>query len=392
MSAAAADPSTSSNSGETLVSAANLAVVALLKLNRVIAPVVLGWVRSRRKNWILRASKDVANDLRLKPGKRTLCVATCCLHTYQAVTDNSPELLPDPSIPSPPSPPSTPSTPSAPSVLHLSRKASLTPSTSDAPAFPSVSPVLATVGKTATKTVGPQPHRLTADLVDLHDSGGLQVFPEVSFDVEAGLPPRQSATADAHVRKADADTGHEPSARTPWPPMEKNARSLFGNRVMMSDERYFRLLVLQEEHHRTIQESHWVLKSTVWTVTTVVLLILFISIVVVVVLRFREGNSRENVSFIFTLVATAIVSESDMLMAALNLKKLKSDDSGKDSSLVPDEHDGHDSHDTDHVSHHKHAKGANAKHKKDGEKQHGHTGKTNSDRYVRPLGTREHAS
>lgn len=61
-----------------VISAANLLMVSLLKLNRVLVPALLRWVRSRRKQWIRRAAMDVARDFAADQTRRRLCAGSCC--------------------------------------------------------------------------------------------------------------------------------------------------------------------------------------------------------------------------------------------------------------------------------------------------------------------------
>lgn len=71
------------NGREAVISGANLLLVALLKLNRALVPVILRNIRSRRLNWIHNASRDVLHDLIHHPEKRVLCMGDCCLSTYE---------------------------------------------------------------------------------------------------------------------------------------------------------------------------------------------------------------------------------------------------------------------------------------------------------------------
>lgn len=71
------------NGREAVISGANLLLVALLKLNRALVPVILRNIRSSRLNWIHNASRDVLHDLIHRPGERVLCMGDCCLSTYE---------------------------------------------------------------------------------------------------------------------------------------------------------------------------------------------------------------------------------------------------------------------------------------------------------------------
>lgn len=68
-----------------VISAANLLLVFLLKLNRIIVPALVRWMRARRLEWIENADIDVAKEIRDHPNKRELCAGYCCRDTYGAV-------------------------------------------------------------------------------------------------------------------------------------------------------------------------------------------------------------------------------------------------------------------------------------------------------------------
>lgn len=238
---------------DSLVSAANLLIVSILKLNRVVVPALLRWQRASRKNWILRSSQDVADDMRKHPGRRSLCVSGCCLFTYDRVASN----------------------------------------------------------------------------VELHPT----------LETESVLEDNGSPTAEnrnengAEVELERAEQGLISSDK-PWPKKGSGANSLFGESIMLSDERNFRLLVLQEERHRELTVVPWVYRSVLLTTFSLVSLIVYCTIIIAVVVSLRDMSPRRTIVFIFSLIATAVVSDADMLLSALRSKPLRvaSIDDNPDSS------------------------------------------------------------
>lgn len=68
-----------------LASSATLLLLLLLRLNRLVVPSLMNWLRSRRSAWISRVPLDVAREMRKRPDCRILCTGPCCLASYGAV-------------------------------------------------------------------------------------------------------------------------------------------------------------------------------------------------------------------------------------------------------------------------------------------------------------------
>lgn len=81
------------------------------------------------------------------------------------------------------------------------------------------------------------------------------------------------------------------------------------------EEHYYRLLVAQEERHRTLRPTYWVHHAVMYGWTTMGALVLFSAVVIALVVRFVDVmTTGERVAFGFSLVATAAVSEADKLL------------------------------------------------------------------------------
>eukprot|EP00178_Gracilaria_changii_P017778 TRINITY_DN50694_c0_g1_i1.p1 TRINITY_DN50694_c0_g1~~TRINITY_DN50694_c0_g1_i1.p1 ORF type:complete len:277 (-),score=59.32 TRINITY_DN50694_c0_g1_i1:60-818(-) len=83
--------------GRTAVSSASTLLLALLlRLNHVLAPLIVALFRRRHNNWIERVTDDVEAELRRNPKSRQLCAGACCQVSYgtfaQRADDNTSQL------------------------------------------------------------------------------------------------------------------------------------------------------------------------------------------------------------------------------------------------------------------------------------------------------------
>lgn len=257
---------TAVNDTNTVISAANLLMVALLKLNRVFIPPLLRLARSRRVEWIRRSSRDVAKSIRENPDDRTLCRGSCCRDTYlveqaelQRRLDRLYALDPvmldlwldNPVMPDtqPPPPPPTNAPPAASTTTG-------TPAQPDAP-------------------------------------------PTEQPPVEQDPPPAQF-----------------PSLAVPLLPAAspRPAQSQLAPSPLTDDEAYFRLRVLQEERHRSTRVLLFSYTSVMTSTVTAITLTIYSIIIISLVLRFATLDRRESLIFAFSLIATATISEAETLM------------------------------------------------------------------------------
>lgn len=252
--------SADAGAGESLVSAANLLIVAVMKLNRVIVPALLRWQRSSRQNWILRAAQDVVADVRKNPGLRMLCVADCCLDTY---ADRSMHIDID--------------------LDHLDLN--------------------------LTQHLRRNVDRAAPAAPDEDTTGSPGITPS-----QSAMPPVPTSTSAS--RHADVDASGDAA----------NTVALLGGggdgsaSGTLSEARHLRLLVMQEERHRQLTVKPLVYRSVLLTAFSLLSVVVYCAVVIAVVLILNDMSPRQTVVFIFSLVATAVVSDADMLMAAMRQK------------------------------------------------------------------------
>lgn len=84
---------------------------------------------------------------------------------------------------------------------------------------------------------------------------------------------------------------------------------------MSLEEHYYRLLVAQEERHRTLRPTYWVHHAVMYGWMTATALVVFSAVVIALVVKYVDAmTTGERVAFGFSLVATAAVSEADKLL------------------------------------------------------------------------------
>lgn len=92
--------------------------------------------------------------------------------------------------------------------------------------------------------------------------------------------------------------------------------------LLTDEEHYFRLLVLQEERHRRLTVLPLVYQSVLNGWITVISLAGYSFVILLIVGIYFPMDSNQFISFAFSLVATATVSEADKLMQVVKKKKV----------------------------------------------------------------------
>lgn len=265
-----------SRSRESAVSASNLLLVSLLKLNRALTPVLLRWMRGRRLNWIRNASRDVLYDLINRPGKRMLCMGECCRETYDIVWD-----MDQPRI----------------DIKDDSSNITTTDNNAKLPA--------------------------TSSTDDVEDQ-----TTEDEVDSETRPLVAASDKIQALFSASDSDDWTS-SALVP-----NYAREILGrgkNGKMSVGEKYYRLLSAQEELHRSQKVIPAVYESVISAWCTVVALVIYSTIIIYLMYTSFPLTKRDIITFSFSLVATATVSEADRLLRSVQTNKTKSNSVAKNT-------------------------------------------------------------
>lgn len=259
-----------------VISAANLLMVSLLKLNRVFVPASLRWLRSRRRNWIRRSSLDIARELAASPERRRLCVGSCCGGAYGSI------------------------------MATLGTQMEVSKAVRS--------------GKTSTgATVG------TTDMTGTTrtDSGGwveaasseygtwIENVARTTTAMTPSTAPRPSSSSSTTA--TDKET--EIEASYPKVITHESGRMFFPMPPGWGeDEVYYRLRVLEEERHRANQMKPVVYSTVLYVYFTLFTLILYGAVIITVVLTMFTFQAWEAVVFSFTLFATAVISEAETLM------------------------------------------------------------------------------
>lgn len=258
-----------SRARESAVSAANLLLVSLLKLNRALTPVLLRWMRGRRLNWIQNSSRDVLSDLINRPGKRMLCMGNCCRETYDIVWD-----MDQPRI----------------DLKEDSADASTTDKKPNLPASSS-----------------------TDEAEDQNT--------EDEIETETETRPLVAPDKIQSLFSA-SDTDEWPSsALVPSYAQEILGRAKDGK--MSVGEKYYRLLAAQEELHRSQKVIPAVYESVINAGCTVLALVLYSSVIIYLMYSSFPMTRRDIITFSFSLVATATVSEADRLLRTVQTNRPK---------------------------------------------------------------------
>ena len=437
-----ADIKAANQSREGIISAANLLLVAILKLNRTFVPVILRWVRGRRLNWIRRASRDVYYDLIYRPRKRFLCYGECCIMTYDLDFDprkysraliqenqfdddsddddeddhelekqqqlpraapkissnvqptQSSKPLPHSHLHSHPHPHKQKTAhhttqhqqTTQPTIAEATRKKS----TGAKPPVPShsVSPAVRQPLNSANRPpayldsgsdddeddhhgAGPSTSPTIVDASDDENSDADNSLVRTSRHRRRGItttsttsttsPGRKSARAPSpHPQKSSTHPTestrvlrrHESSIQTQMPvtygsvpltpplpednfvpsvaiPFVERSLGKFGEpigvRGMSVQERYFRLLVAQEEIHRTVRIIPIMYVSVLYAWVTIMSLIVYSTLIIYIVVRFFPMSGPDCVTFAFSLVTTATISEADKLLKAIRKRSTLSE-------------------------------------------------------------------
>lgn len=257
---------TAANNAESqrnaVISAANLLMVSLLKLNRVFVPATLRWFRTRRRNWIRRSSADIARELAHTSERRRLCAGSCCGGAYIALIN------------------------------------SLGGDT-----------VLAKGAMTSTAYLNwMQIPPITSD--DTDEAG--------TITVPTGSSSKSGVSVDMKVaaEHTDIEAGRHLHPAT----KDESGRTLIPLPPGWSeDDVYFRLRVLQEERHRAGSMAPIAYATVYFVYFTLITVVIYGTIIISIVLTSFEFETWEAVVFSFTLIATAVISEAEVLM----MKKTK---------------------------------------------------------------------
>lgn len=256
-----------SRSRESAVSAANLLLVSLLKLNRALTPVLLRWMRGRRLHWIRNSSRDVLYDLINRPGKRMLCMGECCRDTYDIVWD-----MDQPRI-------------------------DLKEDSADV------------------STTDKKPELFASSSTDEGEDQNME------DEVEAETRPLvTSDKIQALFSSSDSDDWTS-SGLVP-----RYAREILGrgkDGKMSVGEKYYRLLSAQEELHRSQKVIPTVYESVISAWCTVFALVVYSTIIIYLMYTSFSMTRRDIITFSFSLVATATVSEADRLLRTVQTNRTK---------------------------------------------------------------------
>lgn len=247
-----------------VVSAANLLMVALLKMNRVMIPMLLRWRRGRRQNWIRRASIDVAAQMDRSTARPRLCAGACCGGSFASIIVNCMPEARD----------------VHPQIVNAWLQAG-----GDTSAASIAQMVHA---------VGPKPDR---------DAG---VESDGAVVAYAGkIPPDEDASSASTIGLSHR--GKDPViAQSP----DTNDKP-YG---LTNDDVYFRLKTLEEERHRSSTVIPLTYTSVMAIYCTILSMIIYASGIIHVVLSSFSFETWEAIIFAFSLVSTAMISESETLM------------------------------------------------------------------------------
>lgn len=406
---------------QSVVATANLLLLALLKMNRAVVPVMLRYVRGVRVNWIRRAAMDVYHDLRVGCKQRFLCVGSCCLFTYHldpktAISaashldvkshgfgaSSSDESIVDQNFKSTIARKSSlnaqnmnkfrakamrpPQQPPKQAVLQQGQgdpirtmSESAVNVRSDAPAPDLLTPA---DYDSSGETADDEAEIAASPVATAGTGGGSGVYGGVAPGVGQGSaaatasvplmvpgrttgadrwttswqPPRWprwlrgSSSAGAGLGVSEKSTGTESADltghRSGWGAMRTHAvdeqqdiinmplearemveRSLgkYGDPMSLSGmsvtERYYRLLVLQEEIHRVLKEHPFLYESVMYAWVTIVSLIVYTTIISGVVFYLFPMPGSESIVFVFSLVSMATVSEADKILKSIKKRK-----------------------------------------------------------------------
>lgn len=72
----------SSSTKVNIASTSGLLLLILLRLNRVIVPILLRYLKRQRIHWTNRIPTDVAQEMKNNPNLRILCAGPCCRQSY----------------------------------------------------------------------------------------------------------------------------------------------------------------------------------------------------------------------------------------------------------------------------------------------------------------------
>lgn len=295
-----AAPAAPSHQG--VVSAANLLLVAIMKLNRALVPVLLRWIRGRRINWIRRSSRDVYLDLRDNPKDRFLCFGECCAHTYQ------------------------------PSFHHSTSHHNYIDSSFH----------FADDSEDSDDDTEDAFHKLESSSIPRKSKTDLnqQTESTESFKSQQDSSEDQSSESVALLRKEKPPQDDTPIEKKEFdfvPPFAIPfvKRSIGRKRqqkeidTVSVEEQYFRLLVAQEEIHRSERVSPFLYQTVLYALVTVMSLILYSVIIIMVVSNYFPMTNEQFVNFSFSLITTATVSEADKLLQVIKKRGLLNFDASR---------------------------------------------------------------
>ena len=284
-----------SHSRQGLLSLAHLLLVAGLKLNATIVPVLLRWVRGRRQNWIRRSSGDVSYDLLNQPGKRFLCFGECCNHTYEVGAEGTSHHI------------------DIEDRMSFDDKETDDSSEDGQEVIPS--PKTSSNGPVRTK----RPSTSLRSKSSKHESSK-----EIKHTTVEGKSTEDGfmfdfvpAMAVPFVERSLGDHSHPDDVQD-----------------MSVQERYFRLLVAQEENHRSNKSIPWVYHTVLYAFVTVVSLIVYATVIILISVKDIPMSTQECIFFSFSLVTTGMVSESDKLLKTYKKRSEVQQNIGEDVKPV----------------------------------------------------------
>lgn len=326
-------------SRETVVSAANLLLVSLLKLNRGLVPILLRWIRGRRTNWIKRASQDVYSDLLSGKNTRHLNGPQIRMLTYGLENngfndhnnddfDDDTDDDDDHEMEAEHKPPQHTSL-----ATHAADNASDQDSESGEHDGD---------GKSGEDDLDDDEIKLKKTGKEKTSESSKLTKRHASTSTASPVPSEHHAHAVSSKPKAKpavrSTQNNYGSTEIPVLtgdiiiPSHAHAlvRQSLGLEVAEEDEitaQYIKLLIAQEEKHRREMVSPAVFSTVLNGWVTVLTLILYSTIILVLMGIFFPMEPGRFITFAFTLVATATVSEADKLMQAIKKKKTETSSS-----------------------------------------------------------------